>query len=101
MIPILELSNSTDSARVETLLNELRLDPADLALNRGERAKQAAAVQEILADVARRGDEAIVENARAFDDPKFTLAQIRVSAGEMKEAAGRLPAAQMAAIRRS
>src|SRR5258707_1350582 len=101
MIPILDLSKPQDRSRVESLLGELRLDPADLALNRGDRAKQAAAIQEILADVAKRGDEAIVVSARMFDKSDFSLGEIRVSATEMANAVKRVPAAQLAAIRRA
>jgi histidinol dehydrogenase len=101
MIPILNLSNPADAARVESLLARLRLDPRDVALNRGERAKQVAAVSAILADVAQRGDDAIVDSARKFDDPNFTADQIRVAPDEMTRAAASVPAEQLAAVRRS
>jgi histidinol dehydrogenase len=101
MIPILKLSDAADAARVEGLLGKLRLDPRDVALNRGERAKQVAVVNAILADVAERGDEALVDSARKFDDPDFTVDQIRVTASEMTRAAAQVPAEQMAALRRS
>lgn len=101
MIPILHLQVQAERERVEALLAALRLDPADVALNRGERAKQAAIVNEILADVARRGDEALVEISRRFDDPSFSIEEIRVTPEEMRDAAARLPANQMSAIRRS
>jgi len=97
MIPVLQLSS--DSARVEQLLRKLRLDPVDTALNVGERATQAAAVETILADVAKRGDDAVVEVARKFDDPNFTADQIHISADEMCEGAKRVPADQLQAIR--
>ena len=67
VIPIYRLSDELGRSAIEALLARLRLDPADLALNRGERAAQAAVVQAILADVAARGDEAIVEVSRKFD----------------------------------
>src|SRR5207245_41044 len=101
MIPVLKLSVESDRQRVEALLDALRLHPADLALNRGERARQAAAVQEILSDVARRGDDALVDVSRKFDDPAFSHDQIRVSTEDMRAAAARLPADQLSAIRRS
>lgn len=101
LIPTFNLASPADVARVETLLRNLRLDPADLALSRGGRAKEAAAVLAILNDVAERGDDAIVDSSRKFDDPNFTAAQIRVSPDEMKDAAARVPADQMAALRRS
>jgi histidinol dehydrogenase len=101
MIPVLRLSDAVDARRVESLLGALRLDPADIALNRGERAAAAEAVQAILADVAARGDAAVVEASRRFDDPNFTAEQIRVTPGEMAEAAGRVPKAQLEALQRS
>ncbi|HEV7301665.1 MAG TPA: histidinol dehydrogenase [Tepidisphaeraceae bacterium] len=101
LIPILSLNQPADRARVETLLSHLHLDPANLALSRGERAKEAATVLATLNDVATRGDEAIVESSRKFDDPDFTAAQICVSPDEMKAAAARVPADLMAALRRS
>jgi histidinol dehydrogenase len=101
VIPIYRLTDETGRSAVEALLARLRLDPADLALSRGERAAQAAAVQEILADVARRGDEAVVDVSRKFDDPNFTADQIRISPEEMAAGAARVPADQLAAVRRA
>jgi histidinol dehydrogenase len=101
MIPILKLSSGVDQKEIETLLSRLRLDPRDVALNRGDRAKAVAVVTAILADVAQRGDEAIVDSSRKFDDPNFSADQIRVTADETKQAAARVPADQMNAVRRS
>ena len=101
MIPILRLSNPADRQRVESLLGHLRLDPRDIALARGDRAKSVAVVNDILADVANRGDAALVDSSKKFDDPNFTADQIRVTEPEMREAAARIPAEQSAALRRS
>jgi histidinol dehydrogenase len=101
MIPLLNLNNAAQKARVVALLRNLRLNPVDLATGHGERAIQIAAVEKTLKDVAQRGDAAVVDSARRFDDPQFTAAQIRVDATEMSEAAARVPPEQMAAIRRS
>ena len=101
MIPTLSINTPADKQKVESLINKLRLDPAELALSRGEIAKQSAAVAAIMADVAARGDLAVVDSARKFDDPEFTADQIRVSKDEMKAAHARTPADQLAAIRRS
>jgi histidinol dehydrogenase len=54
-----------------------------------------------LNDVAERGDEAIVESSRRFDDPDFSADQIRVTPAEMKAAASRVSDDLMAALRRS
>jgi histidinol dehydrogenase len=101
MIPILKLTDASDRQRIEAILARLRLDPRDVALNRGDRAKAVATVTQILADVAQRGDAAIVDSSKQFDDPNFTAEQIRVSKSEMEQAASRTPADQMAALRRS
>ncbi len=101
MIPILRLSVQADRAKVESLLAALRLDPAELALNRGGRANQVAVVQEILGDVDARGDAALVDLSRKFDDPNFSADQIRVTPDEMRQGSSRVPADQLAAIRRS
>src|SRR5665213_1456570 len=98
MIPILRLDNPQDAQRVESLLARLRLVPADVALGRG---REVMAVNEILADVAKRGDDAVVDSSRKFDDPGFTAEQIRVKPNEMAEAASRVPASQMSAIRQA
>jgi histidinol dehydrogenase len=103
MLPIFRLNDASDGQQVEKLLLRLRLDPAELAAGQGELARQMAEVQQILADVRRRGDDAIVEIARKFDDPGFTAEQIRVSPDEMKQAAAaaRVSSEQLAAVRRA
>src|SRR5258706_9685282 len=101
MIPFLNLPASPDRQRVEALLARLRLDPRDVALNRGDRAKAVATVTAILADVAQRGDAAIVDSSKQFDDPNFSADQISVSQSETEQAAARTPADQMTALRRS
>lgn len=98
MIPILRLNRADDLPRAEGLLRKLRLDPRDLILRTSTEDEN---VRQILADVARRGDEALVESARRFDDPQFTIDQLRVDADEMKQAAARLPGQLTAALRQS
>ena len=63
-IPILNLEDSNDAKKVDAIIARLRLDPAELSLSRGERAKHAAAVMQICSDVAARGDDALVEISR-------------------------------------
>lgn len=96
-IPVLNLDNPRDRARVEELVRSLRLDPRDLFRDDA----RTAAVRRILADVAERGDAAVVDAAREFDDPAFEAAQIRVEREEMAAAAGRLEPALAEALRRS
>src|SRR6185312_201875 len=98
MIPILRLDDETDRQRAESLLDKLRLDPRRLVL---ETAKDDESVRQILADVARRGDGAIVDSARRFDDPDFTREQIRVTLDEMRDAAAGVSSEQMKSVRRS
>lgn len=100
-IPVLNLESADGKAQVESMLSRLRLDPADLALAAGERAKQSAAVAQIMADVAKGGDAALVEICRKFDDPEFRADQIRVQPDEMAQAAKRITPEQMSALRRS
>lgn len=101
MIPILRSSVEEDRRRIEALLRRLALDPADVALGLGAGSADAAAVRETLADVKEHGDAAIVDLARRFDDPNFTAEQIRVAPEEMRASAGRIPADEQAALRRS
>ncbi len=98
MIPVLHLKRESDRLRVESLLGQLRLDPATVALAGGADVK---AVQDVLADVAKRGDDAVVDSCRRFDDPNFSAPQIRVNEAEMADAAGRISPAQRAALERS
>jgi histidinol dehydrogenase len=90
MIPTLRLADAADRARAQSLLDRLRLKPADVVLGRQQ---DVAAVTAILADVAARGDDAIVDSARKFDDPNFTAEQIKVRPDEMAD--------QLTALRRS
>jgi histidinol dehydrogenase len=99
MIPILDLRQEPQRQRIEQILQRLRLDAVDFTLGEGERASQAEAVRKIMADVARRGDEAIVDICRKFDDPEFTIDQIRVTPQEMEQAAARVRPEQLAAVR--
>jgi histidinol dehydrogenase len=101
MIPILQFAYAQDRERIEKILNELRLNPRELALANGERAKAQAVVEKTLADVARRGDDAVADSAREFDDPHFSADQIKVSPEEMRTAAARVSPELMAALRRS
>lgn len=101
MIPVLNYAVSAERERVESLLRALKLNAAEVALAEGDRAGAVAAVTAILADVAHRGDDALVDSSKKFDDPNFTKDQIRVSKQEMKEAAGRVPPDLMSALKRA
>ncbi|MEL7238570.1 MAG: histidinol dehydrogenase [Planctomycetota bacterium] len=87
LLPVLHLDLPDEAARVHALVDQLRLDARDLFRD----DDKTAAVRKTLEDVASRGDDALVESARRFDDPDFTADQIRVTPDEMAEAAARLP----------
>lgn len=101
MIPVLHHDNQADRQKVEILLARLRLDPADVALPDGPAVAEAEAVRATLADVKHRGDAAVVESARKFDDPDFTADQLRVGPQEMADAAGRISIDLRDALQRS
>src|SRR5215211_480864 len=98
MIPILRLFEDEDRRRVESLLRRLALDPADVALGNGE---EDAGVRRTLADVKERGDAAVVDLARKFDDAAFTAEQIRVTPDEMAAAHARVAPGLIDAVRRA
>ncbi len=101
MIPVLRLSVPQENARIEAIIARLRLDPKDMALSRGHRAGMTDTVRDILEQVADKGDAALVDIARKFDDPDFAPDQLRVSIDEMAAAAKRIDADLLAALRRS
>ena len=100
MIPILSLNKPGNAQQVESLLSGLRLEINQL-LPGGKYTQQATAMRQIIADVAARGDAALIDNARKFDFPEFSPEMLRVTAREMREAADRVPTEQLSAIRRS
>src|SRR4051812_32852293 len=76
MIPILRYSDPEDHRRIVGLIHRLRLDPMDLGIAKGENGtREMGTVMGIVGDVAKRGDDAVVEQARKFDDPSFTADQ--------------------------
>jgi histidinol dehydrogenase len=101
LIPTLFLDRRDDAAALSARIGRLRLHAADLALARGPLAEASAAVTAILEDVARRGDDALVDVARKFDDPAFTADRLRVTPDEMKSAASRIDPKLRDAIRRA
>lgn len=101
MIPTLRLTDETDRNTLGRLLQRLRLDVRSLLLDDGELSKQSETVRRIMADVVSRGDAAIVEITRNFDDADFDASRIVVSKSEMKQAADRIDSSARQAIRRS
>jgi histidinol dehydrogenase len=101
MIAVWRLTDAGERAQVEARLKRLRLDAGEVAMGGGRLAEATAAVQQILVDVAIRGDAAIVDLSRQFDDPNFDASQIRVTAEQMATASKRLPGPLIDALRRS
>lgn len=99
MIPVYHLSRHRQ--QIDGLLKNLRLDPVELSLSRGNLASASQSVQNVLNDVAQRGDEAIVAISRQFDDPNFSADEIQISQDAMEQASKRIPKDQRDAIRRS
>ncbi len=60
-----------------------RIEKRDLAFGR----KDLVAVERILADVRKKGDQALLEYTRRFDAPQMEIDQIQVSTTEIKAAA--------------
>lgn len=100
-IQLLQMATPGDAERVEALLGRLRLDPVALALGRGPLGPAGQAVARAVEAVAQRGDDAVVELARTYDDPDFTAGQLRVAPQEMEQAAAELTPALRQAIARS
>jgi histidinol dehydrogenase len=75
-------------SRLRPLLDRTAFDP-----------EIEASVAQILADVRRRGDEALCEYARTFDGAELTPEQFAVSAAEIEEATLATPASVRKAIR--
>ncbi|MCP4627710.1 MAG: histidinol dehydrogenase [bacterium] len=65
------------------------------------RKKDYQAVNRILEDVRRHGDEAVIKYARRFDAPNLTPASLRVSAGEIAAASKKVDRSFVRALNRA
>ncbi|MFT3786700.1 MAG: histidinol dehydrogenase [Tepidisphaeraceae bacterium] len=101
MIPTIDLRSADAAQKVASLLGTLRLDPRAMLLPGSSLAEKHHAVEAILIDVAQRGDDAIVDLVRKFDDPGFTIDRLRVTRDEMKAAHARCDGKLIDAMRRS
>jgi histidinol dehydrogenase len=93
-LPILDLGQAADRTTWAERLTRLR-STASLE------SDAAATVSEILEDVRRRGDDAVVDYMRRWTDPDFQADRIRVSAEELAEAEAGLDPELRAALERS
>ena len=101
MIPVLDIAVPADARRLRALIDKLRLTVRSLLLDDGELQRKEQTVRQMLVDVATRGDAALIDLIRQFDDPAFEPGRLRVTRDEMAGAASRVPAEQLAAIRKS
>jgi histidinol dehydrogenase len=93
LLPVHELPR--DAKAVEAVVHRLRLDPRRLL----QEGNLEQSVRQILLDVADRGDAALVDAARRFDDADFQPEQILVEPREMASAAQRVEPELLAAVR--
>jgi histidinol dehydrogenase len=85
--PVLRtLRLAEDAAEVEAVVDRLRLDPRTLFRD----DVQTRAVREVLEDVATRGDAALIDAIRTYDDADFREEQLFAETDELAAAAGRV-----------
>ena len=101
MIPVLDLASATDRRQLDDLLSRLRLDVRSLLLDGGELFEKTASVRAMLVDVATRGDAAVIDLIRRFDDPQFAASRLRTTKEDMAAAAHRMQGERLDAIRKS
>lgn len=101
MIPVLDLAKPANRTRLDELLTRLRLDVRSLLLDGGELFEKTASVRAMLVDVATRGDAAVIDLIRKFDDSKFESKRLRATKDDMAAAADRVRGPRLDAIRKS
>ena len=101
MIPVLDLAHPQDRRQLDDLLSRLRLDVRSLLLDGGELHEKTAGVRAMLVDVANRGDAAVIDLIRKYDDPNFDPKRLRATKDEMAAAASRVKGERLDAIRKS
>jgi histidinol dehydrogenase len=100
MIPLLNVAKDADRRRLFELLGRLRLDVRSLLAD-GALAGKAEGVRKTILDVCARGDAALVDSVRQFDDPDFDASRLKVSDAEMRQAADSVDEPLRRAMRRS
>jgi histidinol dehydrogenase len=90
---MIQIIRQTDHEKRQQLLERLRQRSV------GVDQKVLSAVAEIISDVRERGDEALVEYAERFDGVRLDVADLRVSAATLSEAADRVDDKVLDAIR--
>jgi histidinol dehydrogenase len=98
MLASIYLATSAGHDAYEQLMRSLRLDPRGRLLNESTITEQ---VRAIMVDVARRGDEALVESTRRFDDPSFEASRLRILPDELAAAHARMDLRTRDAMKRA
>ncbi len=101
MIPTINYTTPDGKEAADEILRRLRLDVGKLTSKDGEFARVQSVVESVINDVAGRGDVALVDAARRFDDAAFQESDLVVEADELAKAAAQTPADLLAALRRS
>lgn len=99
LTPILNLSDPAQAHRLDQLISRLTLSGKDLATGAGKYGAISSQVSAIIADVASRGDAALVDIAKQYDDPGFSSDRLRVSKAELAAAHAQIDSTTLAALR--
>jgi len=91
MLQVFDLNQDAGAAGLDGMLERLR----STASMTGDAARTVA---QILDDVAKRGDDAVVEYMQRWTDPGFTAERIRVTDEELMAAEAATPAAMREAL---
>jgi histidinol dehydrogenase len=97
----IRLDEPSGREAVEQILARLRVNVTQLFADGGEQVEIESQVRGTLRSVCERGDDALVELARKFDDPDFSRDKLRVSAGAMDGALEATPQPLREALERS
>jgi histidinol dehydrogenase len=95
-IPVWKTNDAGFRSRFSALLDKLRRGL--LAAGTAEAEPPEQVVRRIIGDVRDRGDAALLEYTERFDGCRLKPEQLRVSAGELEEAAARCPAEFLEAL---
>jgi histidinol dehydrogenase len=95
-LPIINLTHRDNAGRLEEIKRKLSLD--DVLLGR-QHAASLATVQQMIAAIKDRGDEAVAEFAARFDDPGITVGTLRVPQKQVDDAFTQADPQLIAALR--
>jgi histidinol dehydrogenase len=101
MIPLLDLSSPAHKKQATLLLSRLRLDAKSLVDPASDIARISSTVTQIIQDVHVRGDDALVDIARKFDDANFSKKDLIVDRKQLVAARKKTDAKLMKSIVRA